>query len=428
VRATVRKAILCAEVAACAVVVLVCSCGGSRAAIIRLATDRPEFAGYAEIFNQGRPDVKLELVYAADPRATLEDRVPPDIVVTDRLACRQYLSRFHPLDDLFRRGGLRRASFYPGSLELGVADGRQRALPVNVELPAVVFRESPSTDLTNGIVLEYTDLRAKGAEFNARNAGRYTRVGFSPLWNTSFLAAVAVLGPPAYEGNADCRLSWKNPELTTQVDLLRSWVRDVNGGLSGQQEFADRYLYEPFTELLRGGRILFYYVSSSELFRLGASRLQDLDFRWLSVDDRIPVLSQGLSMGIPRDARHKAAARVFLRWFFSAEGQAAILAESSEGKMRGETFGIAGGLSALPEVNERALAQYHPLLIGHIPTPEFLRFPQGLPADWEDIRDSLVRPWLVEAVTRVSDPGQSLAQELTGYLKDGVDQLRRDRR
>ena len=413
---------------ALATLALSCACAGSDSAVIRLATNRPEFAGYAELFSQERPEYKLELVYAADPRKSLQDSIPPDILVAERLACREYLARFDPLDDLFRRGGLRRSSFYAGSLELGVADGRQRTLPISLDLPAVVFKASPSTDLPDGIVLEYTDVRAKGADFNSKSGGRYTRVGFSPLWNTSFLATVAVFGPPSYEGNQDCRLVWRNPELTAQVDMLRSWVRDVNGGAPTQQEFADRYLYEPFTELLRRGRILFYYVSSSELFRLGAARMEGLDYRWLSVDDRVPVLSNVASMGIPREARHKRAARAFLRWFFSVEAQNAILAESSAGKMRGEAFGIAGGLSTLPEVNERALAKYHPLLIGHIPTPEFLRFPEALPADWEDIRDTLVRPWLQEAVTRSTDPEQGLGPELTQYLKSGMDQLRRDRR
>jgi hypothetical protein len=428
VRQSLRAVFVRQSATALAALVLLCSCAGSESTVIRLVTNRPEFAGYVELFCQERPEYKLELVYAADPRESLQDRVPPDVVVAEGLACRENLVRFDPLDDLFRRGGLRRDSFYAGSLELGVADGRQRTLPISLDLPTVVFKASPSTDLSNGIVLEYTDVRAKGADFNAKTGGRYTRVGFSPLWNTGFLTTVAVLGPPAYEGNQDCRLVWKNPELTAQVDMLRSWVRDVNGGAPAQQEFADRYLYEPFTELLRRGRILFYYVSSSELFKLGASRLEGLDYRWLSVDDRIPVLSTATSMGIPRDARHKRAARAFLRWFFSVESQNAILAESSSGKMRGEAFGIAGGLSTLPEVNERALGKYHPILIGHIPTPEFLRFPPALPADWEDIRDTLVRPWLHEAVTRSSDPEQGLAPELTQYLKSGMDQLRRDRR
>lgn len=427
-RPSIRGVLVRQAAIALVALALSCACAGQESTVIRLVTNRPEFAGYVELFSQERPEYRLELVYAEDPRQSLQDRVPPDIVVAERLACREYLVRFDPLDDLFRRGGLRRSSFYAGSLELGVADGRQRTLPISLDLPAVVFKESPSTDLPNGIVLEYTDVRAKGADYNSKSAGRYTRVGFSPLWNTSFLTTVAVLGPPAYEGNQDCRLVWRNPELTAQVDMLRSWVRDVNGGAPAQQEFADRYLYEPFTELLRRGRILFYYVSSSELFKLGASRLEGLDYRWLSVDDRIPVLSNAASMGVPREARHKKAARVFLRWFFSVESQNAILAESSAGKMRGEAFGIAGGLSALPEVNERALAKYHPLLIGHIPTPEFLRFPQALPADWEDIRDTLVRPWLREAVTRSSDPEQGLASELTQYLRSGLDQLRRDRR
>jgi ABC-type glycerol-3-phosphate transport system substrate-binding protein len=299
---------------------------------------------------------------------------------------------------------------------------------VSFNLPAVVFKESPSLDLANGIVLEYTDLRAKAADFNRKTVDRYTRVGFSPLWNTGFLTTTVILGPPAYEGNKDGRIVWRNPELTAYVDLLRSWVTDVNGGAAAQQEFADRYLYEPFTELLRRDRILFYYVSSENLFALSPSRLEGLDFRWLSVQDRVPVLPGGVSVGIPRDARHKAAARVFLRWFYSPESQHSILEESTGGQTRGEAFGIAGGLSSLPEVNERAMAKYHSILIGHIPTPEFLRFPQPLPADWDDIRDSLVRPWLEAVVKRQGDTGESLAVELTQYLKDGIDQLRRDRR
>ena len=78
-------------------------------------------------------------------------------------------------------------------------------------------------------------------------------------------------------------MTWRNPELTAQVEVLRSWIRDVNGGVAGQQEFADRYLYEPFTELLRRGRILFSYVSSGELFGLGTARLQDQYLRALQV-------------------------------------------------------------------------------------------------------------------------------------------------
>ena len=414
--------------AACLVAALsLGSCADSEAAVIRLATSRPEFAGYAELFNQEQPEYKVELVYAAEPQELLSQPGPPDIVVSERLTSRDAFARLDALDILFRGGALRRDSFYPGSLQLGTYEGRQRAIAISFNLPAVVFRSSHAQELGAGFVEDVADLKATAAGFNAVSGDRITRMGFSPLWDRSFLVTTAVFGPPSFDGGADGRMTWRSAELLSAVRLLRDWVGRVNGSMAAQQEFTDRYLYGPYTELLRQGRIEFYQVSSRELFGLSPSRLDGLDYRWLSIGERIPVLADVVSVGIPRGARHKGAARAFLRWFLSAESQEAILADSTSGQTRGEGFGIAGGFSTLPEVNERSLARFYPILLGHILTPDLLRFPQALPTDWKEIRDTLVLPWLVDVVKRTREPDEGLAQELTLFLRDGVEELRRDR-
>lgn len=400
------------------------SCARGNGTVIRLATDRPEFAGYAELFNQAQPEYKVEITYTMDPARRISDDHPPDIVVSNRLSCRDTLSRLDALDDLFGSGAIDRDSLYAGAIEMGVLDGRQRALPVSFGLPAVVFKETPAASFDTGVLLEVADLRRRAAEFNRKSGDRFTRVGFSPLWDPSFLVTAAVLGPPSYDSTQDCQTVWRSAELDAAVGDLRVFVSDVNGGAAAQQEFEDRYLYEPYTELLRRDRILFYPVTSTELF--DPTPAEGVGFRWLAVEDRIPVLADVLAAGIPRRAAHKGAARVFLRWFLTPATQQAILSYPA-GSVRGESFGVAGGFSTLVLVNERVLVRAYPALIGHIPTPAFLRFPQPLPSDWPEISESLVRPWLEEAVVGTGEAAASLSQSLARRLSDGVEQLRRDR-
>ena len=402
---------------------LLASCSGTQASVIRLATDRPELLAYAELYGLLNPEHKVEIAYLQDAKDALRSAASPDLVVASGLCCREILSQLDPLGMLFERGELRAEEFYTGILALGLLEGRQRALPVSFQLPAVVSRrDGPAAGTPSGVVLELDDLRRVATGYTQGEGGRLTRIGFSPLWRPEFLYVVAVLAAQSYQVGPDSRIVWNNAELSSSVEMLRRWVGETGGGLEQQEEFASRYLYEPFAKLLRSGRVLYYYVPSRELFNTPPARLEGLDFRWLSAGERIPVLCDVVAAGVPRDARNKSGARSFLCWLCTPAVQEALVADVFASNMEGKAFGVAGGFSALRTVNERILPRFYPSLIGHVPAADFLLFPGPLPVDWPRIRDAVLLPWLQSAV-RDTEAGSAAALP-SRRLEEAVERLR----
>jgi hypothetical protein len=383
-----------------------------------LCTDKPEFAAYCEVFNASQNEFLVQIQYEESPciEATNGKRIP-DLLISKGLSDPSTLGVFEPLNNLFRDNTVDPEDFYQDLLLLGTQEDKQHILPLNFNLPVVVFQEEALTKEPPELLISLEFMRSQSAAFNMGENEAPTKAGFSPLWNHEFLYYTAVLFEADFRASEIGSIDWSPEGLKSAADFLRSWIEETNGGYEREKAFQDKYLNIPFYKLLEDRRILFYLTDTKSLMSIPQEKRDRLEFRWLSKDGQIPVLDDIYFMGIPRAAQNKRGAYTFLRWILDAQTQTGLMEVNQFKRLMG-VYGIAGGFSSLHEVNERHLAQpnYYPLFLGHIPTTEMLRFPLRLPDRWSDLKNRIIEPWLIEAVINPQPP-ETLESFLTTRLE-----------
>jgi hypothetical protein len=381
--------------------------------VITVCTNRPEMAAYAETFNTLSSDYKVVLCYKANPAAGVMSRNrDADLVLGPWLNGSDARRHFESLDRLFDREYLQRDAFYSGLLNAGVLEGRQVLLPLSFNLPAVIF---PTVELTADIpklVASMEYMSETGATFNQSIRDRQVRMGFSPLWQPEFLYQAAAIFGAQFRETSEGSVHWNSARLQDMREFCAGWIEQVNPGYEQDNQFFRTYLYEPMPKLLDSGRILFYATNSFSLFNNLEDQAEQVDFRWLGAENRIPVDEEVLFFGIPRGSRNRRGARLFLTWVYQPEIQARLLQINQEKRL--DTFGIAGGFSSLRVVNERQFPQIYRQLLGRIPPEQLLVFSKSLPVDWGEQKEQIVIPWLVNYVLGQTDE-EYLSQRLSEF-------------
>lgn len=399
---------------------LLTGCGNQKNTSV-LMTSHAEFAAYAEIFNASQDVYRIEPVYEKNPVRTMQTGTRyADLVIGEYLNSSAVLKSFTALDGLFKhdptgRRGINPEFFYPKLLAAGKRGDDQYLLPVSFNLPAFMFKNEAGSKAPESFYLSLETIKQMSTDFNKRSKPGFTVMGFSPLWNTEVLYLKTLLFNTAYHELPDGSLAWNDDRLKDAIAYTRDWIATVNGGPLYEEDFKDKYLYDPGYKLILNDRIMFYYTDLRSFFSIPADKRELLDFRWIAREDQIPVAEDILFAGIPRQARSTKAAMAFLKWFFIPETQQKLLEYTQANMLR--FFGIGDGFSSLAVVNETYFPRVYPALVGHIPPASFLKFPQSLPADWERIKAELLKPWLLKACS-TENPGElNFAQELENYKK-----------
>ncbi|WP_455381194.1 hypothetical protein [Salinispira pacifica] len=390
------------------------SCASSDQNTAILWTNQPEFAAYAETFNAQQDRYRVLLVYKANPAvdiATTSER--PDLVVGEYLRSQRVRRSFSSLNGLIGAQKIDPASFYAEALKTGRWGGDQLLLPVSFDLPAVMFRKGAVPAGDDSFFVSLPELKKLAKPFNKEENGSYVQLGFSPHWSGDFLYSFARLSGADFREDANGKPVWNAAALNGALEAVHTWIDESNGGSEADTAFKDRYVYEPPEVLLAQHRIEFAYVDATSYFQTAESKRQDLDFRWIAADGRVPVLENMVFAGIPSRARHRRAAEAFLTWFFQRKTQAKLLEENRLKQIT--TFGISDGFSALSTVNELDMPHQYPQLIGHLPTDFNLLFPPALPRNWRQIKDEVVKPWLV-AAAGTKEPSASLEEQIKSWL------------
>lgn len=411
--------------ASCAAL-LVAAAGCARpAAVIELWSDRAELAAYVDAFNAAGGPVKVELTYAPRPGGRLlSGAAPPDLVFGSGLASPELHRLLAPLDRLLRSRPAADA-YYPELLAAGAAAGRQLTLPFSFNLPVVVFARAAAPPDIDQFVLSDEEIRRLADRYDAharsadkappggRAAGSAgdeppppARLGFSVLWNEELIYLLAQARGAGFAAAEAGTVAIDQARLAATVRAAHDWLQSGPGGIAGHRRFADVYLHRPLHQLVIEGRILLFVTDIASYARLPEEKRELLDFRWLTVDGRIPLLEDYRSFAVPAAADNPAGAALFLRWISQPRIQAHLLEAANFTWLRG--FGLAGGFPALREVSERVLPRSHPFLIGRLPDAALLRVPAPPPIDWAAARRELVEPWLRAAATAgaLPPPGQ----------------------
>ena len=319
------------------VLILILSCGGTKTA--QIWTDRPEFAVYGELFNTSQTQYKVSIKYYENLDQELEKTGnTADIIVGSWLKNAATGVYFRSLDNLFGANKLSRDIFYSRLLSIGRIERNQYLLPVSFNLPALIFSKDNNLELSNSFTIDFSEIKFLSKDYNVINRGAYTRMGFSPLWSNDFLMTVAVLSGTSFR--AASPLTWDTDALERSMDFVNNWTTEINTSNQAEEEFTFKYFFEPPERLVQNRRILFSYMDSSNFFTLNEESKNNLDYRWIMEQGRIPINEDIVLIGIPKRAKSAKAARAFIQWFFTTENQRLILEYCIETRVSENVFGI----------------------------------------------------------------------------------------
>ena len=399
------------------------SCDNNRTAIIW--TDRPEFALYGNYFNTVQEHYKVSVRFIETPGAELAYNIGkinnPDIVAASRLKTSSMGSVFKSLNNLFGNNKLSNDIFYPRLLSIGRIDNNQFLLPVSFNIPLLVFSKDRENDLrgfelSNQFTIDFEEIKRLSQPYNTRSRGAFTRIGFSPLWDNDFLFTTAVIyGASFREANT---LAWDSAALERSMVLINEWTNEINANIQSDDEFTYKYFVEPQEKLLESGRILFSFMESDDLFTLSEDSKNNLDFRWIMEQDKIPVSEDSVYIGIPKKAKALQPARAFIMWFFKIENQRNLLEYSRNYRINENNFGICGGFSALTPVTEQIYPLFYHELLGRMPPSENFVLQNILPGNWAAIKERVIIPYLSDrARLENAEDTYALEKRLSDWMR-----------
>lgn len=379
------------------------ACSHKQGKIAVIWTNQPEFASYVELFNNSQDKHRIVVEYKENPSgALISAKNPPEIIIGPWLKGEKTRSRLVPIDYLFAELRINSKQFYAPLLDLGNVRGRQYLLPVSFNLPALIFSAENRSLIQNDFSLSLEQIQALSRDYNEKKGNIYTKMGFSPRWNSEFLYLVAQMFNARFEEGSSL-FGWNEASLGEGIRYLRAWTSDINTSPRAEDDFQFKYLYDPPHKLVASGRCLFSYMSSEQLLILQRDKIQDIDYRWVMKDNKTPVRDDIVYLGICKHAGNMEAAEAFIIWFYGEKNQRALLDRAKQMGTMDQTFGISGGFSALKPVNEKVYPLFYPSLLGHLPPAETLSVPRILPNNWETIKAGIVIPYLTSMAGSPSD-------------------------
>ncbi|MBN1410424.1 MAG: hypothetical protein JW969_06235 [Spirochaetales bacterium] len=377
--------------------VLISSCGLFNKQKVSLYTNKPELAAYIEIFNATQPYFRIEINYHPEPRKLIFDnKGVPDIIIGKDLNDPEAMQKFRNLDDILQPDQVNPRIFYPELLQAGRLHTEQKLIPVNYNLPAVLFNDN--LDDMPSLLIPIDEIKTKSLEFNETSNKNINKIGYYPLWNNEFLYIMAILNGANFRLNQTGQLIWEETELDKSIKYLKNWISAIGEDYPAIHDFEIKYLHEPPFQLIHEKEIIMFYFSDSQaIYNIPKEKMKYLSYRWISQANKIYVNEDMIFMGIPGAAANINGAKAFIKWFYKRENQKKMLETNNFERLEG-IFGIASGFSSMIEVNEIDFPKYYPLFLGHIPKPEYLLFPQPLPAEWQKIKRDALVPWMKNAL------------------------------
>ena len=377
------------------------SCKEEKPGRIVIWTNCSEFAQYIEFFNSTHKDSNAVLVYKENPAASLpaaKDELKPDIIVGSWLRTDNTIKYFKDLNYLFDRKVLTTSVFYPQLLQAGKQERSQYLLPVSFNLPAIIFSSENKDLITDNYTLNLEQIRTISSSFNKKKKnGTYTRMGFTPLGNSDFLYLTTKLYGVNFRDEKG-QIVWNDAKLNYTIEQLTDWVTTENTSAQAEQDFTFKYLFMPDYRQVTSGRTLFAYTTSDSLFKTLKNQDIDIDYRWISDGQFIPVEDSFNMLGIYKDSPNQPGATEFIQWFFDSETQQKILQRKTRLTLNTEMFGISGGFSSIRDITEHILPAYYTQLFTNLPPETLLKVSQNLPARWESYRNTVVEPYIKQKI------------------------------
>jgi ABC-type glycerol-3-phosphate transport system substrate-binding protein len=370
---------------------------------VRLWTNKEEILPFVEEFNNSHTDMKIEATFMqtlSEDFETMQNK--PDVIFYSLPEIVAYEHVFESLNGVLSDAGIEKDDVYRGLLKSGQYRDAQKFLPFSFDIPIIVFRKQ-NEEIRDNFSVSLAELRKLTASSTVVQKNTLKGLGFSPLWNQEFPFYTAMLFGTDFRVTADNILVWDENALSSSIEYLRSWITESAGSYNREREFSKKYVYEPMYKLIQDNksgffRIGYYFSTTSEYFAVPQEQRKNLDFRWLTYNNKVAVPERLLVFAIPTGAKNSGGAHTFLNWVFSPSIQERMINISHVNNYG--TFGIANGFSIIKPINEHYLPEEYPLLIGLMPPEEYLVFPNPLPRNWDKVKKEIILPWLVDEIAK----------------------------
>lgn len=380
-----------------------------------LWTDRPELITYGEVYN-AEHEYKVEIVYKDSPAEELASgrAEVPDIVIAPYLNSKQIIGSFTDLGELFEDSSLERESFYQEALELGKTTDGQQAIPFSFNIPVFVFRTGEVDQNISPFALDSNSFVEVCTVFN-NSRSSLRKSSFSPLWDKRNPFFFAFISDSNFYESETGTFSVDGTSLENNLQFMRGLIVRLSGNFESEKAFREKFLYMQPTDLLEKRRIFLSYSDVNSFCSIPDSKRKNLNFRYyMNEKQRISVCEDMLYAAIPSKGKNRKGAVDFLLWIMDEKVQQDMLERTKSMGIR--SFGIAGGLSALKNINENTIPRMYPFMVGHVPIEEILNFPVPCPPDFDRLRDEAIIPWLYK---------QTGQESTTSDLQETIDNWRR---
>jgi hypothetical protein len=367
------------------------SCG-NKIETVHILTDRKELASAVEIYDALDESTIITIRHIPVIDAGIIESEKPDLVIGSDLSSTEIIDLLRPSEKVF--------PIYKALSGPSDSRGRSYLTPLSFKLPLIMGRKSTMAGLPDSMVVRPKDLREAALPHTQSNDdGRLTHLGFSPTWSPlSYIDLLAIRNPTVLDEGLE---NIDEESLTKTVEEVRNWIVEAAGNLDADTEFTQRYRYIPDEYLILQDRILFARTEFAAWASLPDTTARKLDIRYFSGPRMIPVTSI-IAAGIPLKAEAAESAAIFVSWLMLPETQSNLLSRWERDGI--PVFGIFGGLSSLPDVNNAVLIRYFPEMRDMIPEGHNLSVQKSLPHRWSRIRNEVISPWFQTAVSNPENP------------------------
>ncbi len=386
-------------------------------------TNKSEIVAYVELFNLTSEGARAVVVYKENPAESFpptRDEDIPDIIIGSLLKNSSTQQNFLPIDYFFDDQLINTTQFYPQLLQYGKIGSQQYLLPISFNLSTIIFSQENGSVIPENNMLSSSQIKEIAASFNTIDEEIYTSMGFAPSWTPDFIYEIAKLNNANFMENKRDSDSfiWDDKKTAETVSFFKDWTTSTNTSTLAETEYQFKYLSNPTLKNVTDNNSLFAFMPSDELFITPTEKLEGIYFRWVHKDNKIAIHDDMLSMGIYKHTKNLADAEQFIIWFMNEENQHTILNWYDSMNLYTNTFGIAGGFSSIRSVNERTFPVLYPMLWGNLPSAESLTAPNRLPANWSDIKDAIIIPYLLDATnTDTTQTVQTIEERLSEWYR-----------
>jgi len=358
------------------------SCSGQEQLVLKVLTDQPEFIPAAEYFNSQQEQIRLIPLYEDYLTNEKIEALEADLLISKDLGSTYFHDALRPIEILKHW----KEEIYPSLYNLQEEDGRVFALPLSFDVAVVLYRDDFFAAEEAPFLISPEKLNS-WTEKSLKD-GALQHLGFSPLWEKSYLRYVLQLNGENFVDEGI--FSYDAEKIQPLLDEQKKWIEENLG--DREKAFSTKYRYIPDIQLLKQGRLDFVCMGLQEFLSYQESIRDGLHFSYLSQHQKIRPDNIVYASITRKGARREEECLQVLDSLLDAEFQKDFL--QWKNSLRDESFAFLGGLSSLRYMNQYVLPQIYKELDSRIFQPDQLFPIMETPPYWSAVSEEVVETWI----------------------------------